>query len=56
MQRLTVQHVTTYRYAQPVRFGAHRLMFRPRDSHLLEKPGAGIYEPKASSGASSSLC
>ena len=35
MQRLTVQHVTTYRYAQPVRFGAHRLMFRPRDSHDL---------------------
>jgi transglutaminase-like putative cysteine protease len=30
---LKVRHVTTYSYAQPVRFGEHRLMFRPRDSH-----------------------
>ena len=35
MQRLTVKHVTTYRYSQPVGFGPHRLMFRPRDSHDL---------------------
>ena len=28
-----VRHVTTYRYRRPVRFGRHRLMFRPRDSH-----------------------
>ena len=35
MQRLTVKHVTTYRYGQPVGFGPHRLMFRPRDSHDL---------------------
>lgn len=35
MQRLTVHHVTTYRYHHPVRFGPHRLMFRPRDSHDL---------------------
>ena len=35
MQRLTVKHVTTYRYTQPVGFGPHRLMFRPRDSHDL---------------------
>ena len=27
-----VRHVTTYRYRRPVRFGEHRLMFRPRDS------------------------
>ena len=31
--RLTVKHTTLYRYRQPVRFGEHRLMFRPRDSH-----------------------
>ena len=31
--RLTVKHSTLYRYRQPVRFGEHRLMFRPRDSH-----------------------
>ena len=35
MQRLTVKHLTTYRYDRPVRFGPHRLMFRPRDSHDL---------------------
>lgn len=35
MQRLTVDHRTTYRYANPVRFGDHRLMLRPRDSHDL---------------------
>lgn len=35
MQILTVHHTTTYRYHNPVRFGPHRLMFRPRDSHDL---------------------
>jgi transglutaminase-like putative cysteine protease len=38
MPILNVRHVTTYRYAQPVSLGEHRLMFRPRDSydqHLL---------------------
>jgi len=33
MRTLTVNHRTTYRYDRPVRFGAHRLMVRPRDSH-----------------------
>src|SRR5271169_355608 len=28
---LSVKHVTTYRYQQPVAFGAHRMMLRPRD-------------------------
>lgn len=39
MTILEVKHTTIYRYSQPVRFGDHRLMFRPRDSHdmrLLE--------------------
>ena len=35
MTVLTVTHTTTYRYRQPVRFGQHRLMLRPRDSHDL---------------------
>ena len=35
MTRLTVSHVTHYRYRSPVGFGEHRLMFRPRDSHDL---------------------
>lgn len=33
MKILTVRHVTTYRYKQPVAFGEHRLMLRPRDSY-----------------------
>jgi transglutaminase-like putative cysteine protease len=32
---LTVRHVTTYRYSEAVRFGEHRMMFRPRESHDL---------------------
>jgi transglutaminase-like putative cysteine protease len=39
MPILTVRHVTTYRYRQPVSFGEHRMMLRPRDGHdqrLLE--------------------
>jgi hypothetical protein len=28
-----ITHRTTYRYAEPVRFGVHRVLFRPRDSH-----------------------
>ena len=35
MSLLTVRHVTTYRYSEPVRFGEHRMMFRPRESHDL---------------------
>ena len=33
MLSLTIRHVTTYRYRQPVAFGEHRMMLRPRDSH-----------------------
>jgi transglutaminase-like putative cysteine protease len=39
MKRLTVDHKTVYRYANPVELGLHRMMIRPRDSHdirLLE--------------------
>ena len=33
MKLLTVRHVTTYRYKQPVSFGEHRMMFRPQESY-----------------------
>src|SRR3712207_6646663 len=33
MPILSVRHATTYRYRQPVAFGDHRIMFRPRDSY-----------------------
>lgn len=32
---LTVRHVTEYTYAEPVFFGPHRMIFRPRDSHSI---------------------
>jgi transglutaminase-like putative cysteine protease len=35
MTILHVRHKTTYLYRQPVEFGVHRLMCRPRDSHDL---------------------
>jgi transglutaminase-like putative cysteine protease len=35
MKILTVHHATTYRYREPVTFGEHRLLIRPRDSHDL---------------------
>jgi len=35
MQLLTIDHLTVYRYRRSVRFGEHRLMLRPRDSHDL---------------------
>jgi transglutaminase-like putative cysteine protease len=31
--RYDIVHTTRYRYRVPVRFGEHRVMFRPRDSH-----------------------
>jgi transglutaminase-like putative cysteine protease len=31
-----VRHRTTYRYAEPVGFGAHRVLFRPRESSDLK--------------------
>ena len=39
MPVLTISHVTTYDYRQPVSFGEHRIMVRPRESYdqrLLE--------------------
>ncbi|MEQ8604279.1 MAG: transglutaminase family protein [Marivibrio sp.] len=42
MSRLSITHVTEYRYTQPVRFGEHRLLFRPRDSHDLRLVSSGL--------------
>ena len=33
MPILAINHVTTYRYRQPVTFGEHRMMLRPRDDN-----------------------
>ena len=45
---IIVRHVTTYRYKQPVAFGEHRMMLRPRDSYdqkLLDAKLAITPEP-----------
>ena len=31
--KIRIQHRTTYRYAQPVTFGQHKIMVRPREGH-----------------------
>jgi transglutaminase-like putative cysteine protease len=33
--KIRIQHRTTYRYAEPVRLGPHRVMVRPREGHDL---------------------
>ena len=42
MSLLTVRHITTYRYSEPVEFGEHRMMFRPRESHDLQLVSAKL--------------
>jgi transglutaminase-like putative cysteine protease len=42
MKYLTVRHETRYSYSAPVKFGTHRLMLRPRDSHDLRLVGAAL--------------
>ncbi|RVC58665.1 transglutaminase family protein, partial [Mesorhizobium sp. M4B.F.Ca.ET.088.02.2.1] len=49
MPIFSVKHTTVYRYSQPVSFGEHRLMFRPRDSfdqRLLDHALSVDPEPK----------
>ena len=42
MSILTVRHSTVYRYREPVIFGEHRMMFRPRESHDLRLIGISL--------------
>ena len=42
MSILTVRHSTVYRYREPVLFGEHRMMFRPRESHDLRLIGINL--------------
>ena len=39
---MTVNHVTVYRYSEPVGLGEHRMMFRPRESHDLRLRSASL--------------
>ena len=36
MSRVRIVHTTTYRYAEPVAFGIHKLVVRPREGHDLQ--------------------
>ena len=36
MSRIRIVHTTTYRYANPVAFGIHRLVLRPREGHDVQ--------------------
>ncbi len=42
MSVIRVRHVTTYRYKQPVGFGEHRMMLRPRDSYDQKLLGSSL--------------
>jgi transglutaminase-like putative cysteine protease len=42
MPRLIIRHETRYDYDQPVRFGPHRLLIRPRDSHAMRLVDASL--------------
>jgi transglutaminase-like putative cysteine protease len=42
MTILNVTHRTHYRYSEPVSFGPHRMMMRPRDSHDLRLLDTGL--------------
>ncbi len=50
MAILSVRHLTTYRYRQPVALGEHRMMLRPRDSYdqLLLATRLAIFPEPAS--------
>jgi len=51
MQVLSIVHRTEYTYRQPVRFGEHRLLFRPRDSHDMRLVDSRLrIEPAATVG------
>jgi transglutaminase-like putative cysteine protease len=48
MKRIRLIHHTTYHYAQPVRFGPHRAMMRPREGHDIRiVSGKVVIEPTA---------
>lgn len=42
LQRIRLRHLTEYRYHQPVEFGPHRVMMRPREGHDIRIVGGRI--------------
>ena len=49
MKRIRITHTTEYHYNQPVRFGPHRALMRPREGHDVHIDSGRLeIEPKAS--------
>ena len=49
MKRIRITHKTEYHYSQPVKFGTHRALMRPREGHDVHiESGRVEIEPKAS--------
>jgi hypothetical protein len=49
MKRMRILHSTEYLYRQPVKFGPHRALMRPREGHDLHIAGARVsIKPRAS--------
>ena len=49
MKRIRITHKTEYNYSQPVKFGTHRALMRPREGHDVHiEKGSVEIEPKAS--------
>jgi len=49
MKRMRILHSTEYLYRQPVKFGPHRALMRPREGHDLHISGARVsIKPRAS--------
>ncbi|MDG3004997.1 transglutaminase family protein [Paludisphaera mucosa] len=48
MKRIRIVHSTAYHYHEPVRFGAHRALLRPREGHDVHIAGSKLsVEPRA---------
>ncbi len=47
MRRYHIEHRTVYRYSEPVSFGLHRVVLRPREGHdiTVVKHDLGVYPP-----------
>jgi len=54
---IEVVHTTTYRYAEPVHFGEHRMMFRPQPHHDMRVLHAELeVTPERAEGLGAGLC
>ncbi len=50
MTRVRICHTTTYRYAEPVAFGIHRLVIRPREGHDVQVESLSLWSESGRGG------